>query len=423
MRALFTTWEGGGHVPPALLVARRMKDRGAEVLFVSDEATRPAAEAHNLTFTPWKTAPNRLTAGRAEDPLDDWKARTPWGVVRSVCDAVMCKPAGGYGADTLALIDGFKPDVVVSNELLFGVLAAAEARNLPAALLTGNLWCFPTRQDLPPFGPAFPPARSLFDHRREDMARRLIARLYDQGLPDLNQARGGLGLPPLKATLDALTAARLTVLGVSRAFDYDAQPPGGVVYAGPLSVEPAWAGGEAAAAPTPGGDAPRVLVSFSTTFQDEAKIVARCVEALGQLPVRGVVTLGPALRSARLPSRANVEVFEQASHDRIVPSCRLVICHGGHGTLIRPILHGVPVLSIPTGRDQPENARRLAVRGAGLTLRRGSSARTIAAAVRRMLGEPSFTAAAERLGAEVRAQADGGLRAAEAIEAFTRRRA
>jgi hypothetical protein len=38
-RFLFTTWEGGGHVQPLLLVARDLRDRGHEVLILSDRAT------------------------------------------------------------------------------------------------------------------------------------------------------------------------------------------------------------------------------------------------------------------------------------------------------------------------------------------------------------------------------------------------
>lgn len=419
MRALFTTWEGGGHVPPALLVARRLQAQGAEVLFVSDEATRAAARAAHLMFEPWRTAPNRGAGGQADDPLDDWKALTPVGVVRSVCKAVMCGPAERYAVDTLDLITRFKPDVIVTNELLFGVLAAAEHAGVPAALLTGNLWCFPTRPDLPPFGPAFPPAATPFEVRREAMARGMIHRLYDLGLADLNRARRGLRLPPLGATLDQLRSAGLTVLGVARAFDYGDGVPTGVVYAGPLGAPPSWAAD--AAAPGVGDDPrPLVLVSFSTTYQREEAILARCVEALGRLPVRGLVTLGPALAEARLPVRENVQVVERASHDAIVANCAAVLCHGGHGTVIRPLMHGVPVVCIPTGRDQPENARRIAVRGAGLTLSRGATTGAIANAVRSVVFEPRYAEAARTLGRAIRTQSDGGARAADAIIRFSR---
>lgn len=421
MRVLFTTYEGGGHVPPALMVARRLAERGAEVLFVSDEATRPAADREGLPFQPWTSAPNRAAAAQADDPLEDWRPRAPWSVVKAVCDAVITGPAAAYAADTIVLIERFRPDVIVSMELLFGVMAAAEATRTPLTLLTGNLWCFPTREDVPPFGPGFAASPSAWAQGRDRTTRRLIARWYDAGLPALNAARRGLGLEPLARTLDQLQVADLVLLGVARSLDWGTgPPPTPFVYAGPLVSVPEWAR-DAAASVSP-GDRPLVLASLGTTFQDQAPVMRRMIEALGRLPVRGVATLGPAIRIADMPRRANVEVLRSASHDAVVPRCAAVICHGGHGTVLRPLMHGVPVLCLPMGRDQPENAVRIAARGAGLTLPKSASAGRIARAVERLLREQSFREQARRLGAAVAAEVDGGQRAAEAIERLAAQR-
>lgn len=448
MRALFTTYEGGGHVPPALTVARRLQDRGWTVLFVSDEATRAAADREGLPFQAWTRAPNRAAQAQADDPLEDWRARAPWSVVRAVCDAVITGPAADYAADTKALIEQFRPDVIVSMELLFGVMAAAEATQTPLALLTGNLWCFPTREDVPPFGPGFRASPSAWALGRDRTTRRIIARWYDVGLADLNAARSGLGLPPLARTLDQLQAARLILLGVARALDWSGSETGWrsspsssessadpspksprsrtstvdvrFLYAGPLLSVPEWA---RVAAPAPSlAGRPLVLVSFSTTFQDQAPVMRRCIEALSGLPVQGIATLGPAMQVAHMPRAANVEVVQSASHDEIVPRCAAMICHGGHGTVLRPLTHGVPVLCLPMGRDQPENAVRIAARGAGLVLPKTAGAGRIARAVARLLGEPSFRARAARLGASVAAEADGGERAADAIAGLAAQR-
>lgn len=419
MRILFTTYEGGGHVPPALMVARRLQDRGHEVLFVSDEATRAAAEREGLRFEPWRRAPNRAAAAQAGDPLEDWRARAPWSVVRAVCDAVMCGPAAGYAADTLDLIARFRPDAVASMELLFGVFAACERSGTPLALLTGNLWCFPTREDVPPFGPGFAASDAKWAQNRDQFSRRLIGRWYDAGLPDLNRARAGLGLPPLARTLDQLSAADRILIGASHAFDWpDAPPPEPFEYVGPLIAVPEWA---TAAAPALEPDArPLVLASLGTTFQDQTPVMRRMIEALGRLPVRGIATLGPAIRVEDMPRPPNVQVVERASHDEIVPRCAAVICHGGHGTVLRPLMHGVPTLCLPMGRDQPENAARIAARGAGLTLPKSASAARIVRAVRRLLEEPAFAENARGLGAAVAAEVDGGERAADAVEALAR---
>ncbi len=416
MRILFTTYEGGGHVPPALIVAARLQARGHEVLVVSDEATRTAATQAGLTFTPWRHAPNRAAAGRSDDPLEDWKARTPLGVVRQVCDAVMCKPAGAYGRDTLDIATEFKPDVIVTQELLFGVMAAAQVAGVKLALLTGNLWCFPTRADVPPFGPGFGPARNAGDQQRDRITRWVTSRLYDVGLKDLNTARRALNLAPLQRTLDQLDGADLILIGASAAFDLGATPPPAPFhYAGPLISVPQWV----APAEEPllaRGELPLVLVSFSTTFQNQIAVVRRCVAALAGLPVRGIVTLGPAMRVEDVAGAANVEVTQSASHDAIMPLCALVISHGGHGTVLRPLMHGVPVICMPMGRDQPDNAARITARGAGLTLSSRSGMRAIRRAVRAVLADPGYAAAAARLGARIRAEVDGGVAAAERIE-------
>ncbi|HEY8615939.1 glycosyltransferase [Phenylobacterium sp.] len=423
MRFLFTTFEGGGHVPPALLVARQLQSHGHEVLFVSDEANRAQAVSARLRFEPWATAPNRTALGGADDPLDDWRARWPPAVVRSVCQAVITGPAARYASDTLDLVARFEPDAIVSNELLFGVMAAAEKVGVPLALLTANVWCFPTREDVPPFGPGFPPARNGFEAGRDRTSRRMIGRWYDAGLKDLNAARRGLGLPLLGATLEQLMAAELVLLGASGAFDYGATPPPRpFAYAGPLGQAPDWAKASGDAGGLIDPSLPNVLVSFSTTYQGQEPAVANAIRALDGLPVNGIVTLGPALDPAKLPTAANVRVVERADHDALIPHCRLMICHAGHGTVMRPLMHGVPVICIPTGRDQPENAQRIAWAGAGLRLPRRASVASIRRAVSRVLSDRGFAAKATVLGQAIAEEADGGVRAAERLEALAAQR-
>jgi UDP:flavonoid glycosyltransferase YjiC (YdhE family) len=420
VKFLFTTFEGGGHVPPALLVARRLVEDGHEVLLVSDEANRSQASRQAVPFRTWTRAPNRAALGGRDDPLDDWRARWPPRVVRSVCDAVICGPAGLYASDTLDLIAELRPDAVVSNELLFGVMAACEATGTPLALLTANVWCFPTRLDTPPFGPGFPPATTAFQRNREATSRRLIAGWYDAGLPQLNAARAGLALKPLDHTLDQLNAATRVILGASARFDFGATPPPPpFVYAGPLGEAPTWA---KAAVETDllDPDRPNVLVSFSTTYQGQEQAIDRSIAALATLTVHGIVTLGPAIDPASVRRAPNVTVVASADHDVLVPRCAAMICHGGHGTVLRPLMSGVPIVCLPMGRDQPENAQRLASRGAGIRLSRRASANQIRRAVRAVIENPDYARNARILGDAIRADDDGGRSAAAILLALGR---
>lgn len=417
MRFLFTTFEGGGHVPPCIVVASELRRRGHVVRLVSAEANRGAILAAGIEFVPWRRAPNRLRASQPDDPLDDWRSRWPARIVRSICDAVICGPAARYAADTIAQLGEFQPDLVVSNELLFGVIAASEAAATPLALLTANLWCFPTRDDVPPFGPGFAPARYEWQYRRDRTTRRMIAAMYDAGLADLNAARRRLGLAPLAATLEQLEVPRLVVLGTSQAFDLGAAPPPAPFrYAGPLfAADDAGTGADGELALLR-RDRPNVLVAFSTAWQGQGPLLARCIEALAALPVHAIVTRGPALLRTPLPRPANVTIVEHAPHGLLLPHCAALLCQGGHGTVLRAMQHGVPALCIPTGRDHFDNAQRLAQREAGLQLHRGSSIRGIRRALRSLLEEPRWRRGAGALATAVRAEADHGRRAADLLE-------
>jgi UDP:flavonoid glycosyltransferase YjiC (YdhE family) len=67
------------------------------------------------------------------------------------------------------------------------------------------------------------------------------------------------------------------------------------------------------------------------------------------------------------------------------------------------------------GRDQLDNGARVTERGAGLQLPQDADTDAIAAAVHRLLHEPSFREGAARLGAQLRAEAKSD-RAVEELE-------
>ena len=68
----------------------------------------------------------------------------------------------------------------------------------------------------------------------------------------------------------------------------------------------------------------------------------------------------------RVPS--NVHVVESVPHGAVLPHVDLAITHGGHGTLIRALACGVPVMVVPISRDQPDNAARAVHHGVGITV-------------------------------------------------------
>jgi UDP:flavonoid glycosyltransferase YjiC (YdhE family) len=84
----------------------------------------------------------------------------------------------------------------------------------------------------------------------------------------------------------------------------------------------------------------------------------------------------------------------------------LVVTHGGHGTIARALTHRLPMLVVPHGRDQNDNAVRVTHRGAGLSLPPSASVAEIRAALERLLDEPAFRRAAGELGDAVAHEAE-----------------
>jgi UDP:flavonoid glycosyltransferase YjiC (YdhE family) len=149
-----------------------------------------------------------------------------------------------------------------------------------------------------------------------------------------------------------------------------------------------------------------VLVGFSTSFQNHAACLQRVIDALADLPVRVLVTLAGAILPDEVQARTNTVVVESAPHDVVMREASLVVTHGGHGTVMTALMHRLPMLVLPHGRDQGDNAVRITERGAGLSLSNTAPTEEMRAALTRLLDEPSFGTSARRLGDAVAAEAE-----------------
>jgi UDP:flavonoid glycosyltransferase YjiC (YdhE family) len=166
---------------------------------------------------------------------------------------------------------------------------------------------------------------------------------------------------------------------------------------------------------------PSVLLSLSTTYMNQEDLLQRFVDALGMVDCDAIVTTGPALRS-RPPVRvpAGVHVVETAPHGAVLPHVDLVITHGGHGTVLRSLAAGVPVLVAPIGRDQPDNAARATHHGVGVTVSKRASAPKLARAISGALADDAMRARAAAFATRL-APDLGAPRAVAALEALARR--
>ncbi|MEV1170947.1 glycosyltransferase [Nonomuraea sp. NPDC049784] len=397
---LFATWSGGGAVPPVLSIARALHERGHGVRVLADRSLHDEVTAVGVEPIAWTTAPQGDASDPAEDVIKDFETRTPLGALARLRDRIVCGPSAGYARDVLAEIHARPADVLVAEHMLLGVFTAGEAAKIPMASLVTTVYLFPT-PGAPPPGLGLTPATGPLGRLRDRVLARQMLKPWEKGLPALNAARAENGLPPVDSVVGAFDRVdRLLVLS-PRALDRPGRRfPGHLRHVGPRLDDPAWT----AAPRLPEGDAPLVLVSLSSSYMNQGAVLGRIAEALGTLPVRGLLTTGPAVDPATVRAPGNVLVTASAPHNLVLPHASVTITHAGHGTVVKSLAAGVPMVCVPLGRDQAEVASHVQRKGAGVTVSKSASPRAIARAVETVLHDPSYRREAQRLANQIAAE-------------------
>lgn len=386
---LLTAWGNPGMLNPLLTAARRLRRAGHRVRFLGDAEHREETTRAGFEHTAWRRpAPPSLPENSAEDPV--------WTEIRVLIGQVMIGGAIDFAADTIEALRRDPVDAVLTNDFLTGPVLAAEALGIPCALLAPHISLRPL--DGVPLYVGGVPGDGAASKEREQATLRRFVELMSGYLPMLNRARAAFGLAPLNDIFDHFDRADRMLIGMSAEFDFPAtRLPANLRYVGPLLDVPQWAQPW-----SPPWDArrvrPRVLVSLSTSFQDQASLLRRIIGALGRMSLDAVVTTGPAMAKENFTAPANVSIVHSAPHDAVMKEVCLVVTHGGHGTVVRSLLSGVPLLVMPMGRDQADNAARVVARGAGLSLTDDATEQDIREAIARLLTEPAFRVASRRLG-------------------------
>lgn len=154
----------------------------------------------------------------------------------------------------------------------------------------------------------------------------------------------------------------------------------------------------------PPGNAPLVVVGFSTTSVDQTGVLQRVFDGLATLDIRVVANVDPqTLEDLTVPD--NVDAVEFVPHDEILPEAALMVSHVGHGTMSAAARHGVPILAIPMGRDQDRNAKILTDLDIGSWLPPSSTPSEIAGLATRLLNNDKTKRRSNEVAMEIAAQA------------------
>ena len=427
-RFLFAMFQGGGNLPLLLPVVRELTAQGHRVRVLAGPGIRDSRLPVSDRFRGHIAAAGAALVPLPEPPVHPFDALPPPGwhawadsdpggrAERRHTRTLLWAPAW---ADAVAAELARGPaDVVAADFELLGALVAAEARGVPAAALVHNIPWRPLA-GVPARGTGDWPEPTPAGAARDAAGRaRWAAIQVAEGLPPVNLARARAGLAPLGAPAEQFDRAARVLVLTPAAFDFPAQGlAANVRYVGTPFDD---AGAPPWAPPWPPDDGrPLVVASLSTLQQGQEPVLHRVCAALGRLPVRALVTVGPALDPGRFAATPDVVVAPFVPHAAVLPRAAALVTQCGLGTVTKALAHGVPLVCLPLVGDQPDNAARVVARGAGLRLPGDAAVERIADAVARVLAEPGFRAGARRLAAAF-AGADGARTAAREVADLAR---
>ncbi|UFN46214.1 glycosyltransferase [Nocardioides okcheonensis] len=313
MRLLLSFVGGLGHLAPLLPIARAARDAGHEVAVAGSGGL--VAGIEDLGFTAYPTSEARHHSGVDQErgPLEVMDARaTEIEFAANFAD----RGARRMAAAMPDVVRDFGPDLVLRDETDLGTTIAAEVLGVPVAthlVLASGMLARPG----------------------------LVA-------PALDVVRAEHGLAP-----DPHLAALTSGLVLSDA------PPSFRSPRAPLRVTPLHYRSTDAPRPAP-RTRPGVYVTLGTIFNGgSGDLFERLLEGLAALDVDVVATVGRGIAPADLgPQPAHVRVERFVPQAEVLPTVDLVVSHGGSGSLVAALAHGLPSLLVPLGADQPHNASR-----------------------------------------------------------------
>jgi UDP:flavonoid glycosyltransferase YjiC (YdhE family) len=391
LRFLLGAFGDPGHAFPAIALGRALRARGHEVTLQTWTRWRQYVEAEGIAFA---AAPEYHVFPTRGRPLKPYEA-----VVHAA-------------HETLALVRTVAPDAAVADILTLAPALAAELEGVPVATLIPHVDPRPAPGFAPySLGARLP--RTALGRRLWAAADRITVHGLERGRDELNATRAKLGLPAIDRVHNGISE-RLALVATFPQLEYPRPWPPSTHIVGPLMWELPY---HDVALPDCDQARPLVLVAPSTSQDPEQRLLRAAVEGLADEPVRVLASW-----NRRPPPRAlrrigsNTRLVEWVSYARTMPRCDVVVCHAGHGTMVRALASGCVVVAVPAAGDMNENAARLDWAGAGVRLPgRFVHPAAIRLAVMRALCDPRRRERARALAAWATAH-DPGARAAQLLE-------
>jgi UDP:flavonoid glycosyltransferase YjiC (YdhE family) len=366
VRILFTFAGGRGHLDPLLPIARAAAAAGHVVAFAGRPWMLPQVEAEGFPAFPTGSDRGLMPKRLPLLPLDAEREE------RDFRDGFARRIARERATDILMLCDAWQPDLLVCEETDFGPLVVAEQLGLPYAtvlVLAAGSFARPA----------------------------LIAEA-------LNEVRAEHGLSP---DPDLAMLSRYLVLSpFPPSFRDPAFPLPATAHSFRLFTRDPADDDVAARLGTRLHGAPTVYFTLGTVFNHESgDLFSWVLAGLRDLPIHVVATVGREIDPAEFgPQPAHIQIERYIPQALILPQSDLVVSHGGSGSVLGALAHGLPMVLLPMGADQPLNAARCADLGLAWVLDAvEATPEAVREAVSMVLADSSYRRAAERMRHEIAA--------------------
>lgn len=397
----FTT-PARGHIYPLTPILLELHRRGHDVRVWTLSSELDGLTRLGLEAEPIDPAIEAL-------PVNDWEAKSESEAVENTFGTFL-ERAPYEAADLQRAVAERRPDLILTDVNAWGAPAAAEASGIPWAAFSPFFTWLPSA-GVPVFGPGMKPLGGPLGRVRDAVLWKLVqGQLNRKFLGRLNQLRAELGVGALGSMTELWTRPPKLLYMTVPELEYPRPSwPSSFEFVGPQSWEPpaeppSWL------AET---ERPIVLVTGSTEYQQDDRLISTALEALAGEDVEVIATAASNdLALFDSPPNARVESF--VPHAAILERADSVICHGGMGITQKALTAGVPACVVGWGRDQLETGRRVEVAGAGSFLpQKRLDVERLRAAWRQARGR---RAGAERIAAAI-AAAPGAAGAADSLEA------
>jgi MGT family glycosyltransferase len=355
-RILAYTSYAVGHLYPVVPILDELRRRGHEIAVRTLASQMGMLRARGLDARP---VDPRAEAVRFDDGVGG--SRTAG--LQKLAQAFLDKSTVDLSDVRQAIVDE-RPDALLLDVASYGGIAAAEAWGGPWASFSSFLVPL-SSVDAPPYGPGFKPARHALQRLRDRVFGPTVRRVFENAmLPAINGPRREVGLPEVHGIDEFYLRQPLVLYMTAEPFEYPRRSwPESIVMVGPCD----W---------NPDGDHPQwmdsiehpvVLVTTSSEFQNDGRLVRVALEALAGEPFT-VVATQPVGELESFETPANARLARFLPHAQLLDRAVCAVTHAGMGVTQKALARGVPVCAVPFSRDQFEVARRVEVAQAGSRL-------------------------------------------------------